>query len=121
MKHDKTNIDINARYTALKIMGDHPNILPTSFQDLQNHCDANMYIYDYFGDDSNYDGDKRVEYFIKQVDYWLRVKYAQKDLEDVKTKLERLIHIGEDYGVFESAQIVNRNVKKAYKLVEGLR
>ena len=121
MKYDKQNMHINARYTALKIMSDHPNILPTSFQDLHNHCDANMYIYEYFGDDSNYDGDERVEYFMKQVDYWLRVKYAQKDLEEVKTKLERLIHIGEDYGIFQSAQIVNRNVKKAYKLLEGLR
>ena len=121
MKYDKQNMHINARYTALKIMSDHPNILPTNFQDLHNHCDANMYIYEYFGDDSNYDGDERVEYFMKQVDYWLRVKYAQKDLEEVKTKLERLIHIGEDYGIFQSAQIVNRNVKKAYKLLEGLR
>tara|TARA_R100000353_G_scaffold6941_5_gene8917 strand:+ start:9215 stop:9496 length:282 start_codon:yes stop_codon:yes gene_type:complete len=46
---------------------------------------------------------------------------APKDkLDHVRDLLKELIDIGEDYGSFQSAQITHKNLKKAYKLLEGL-
>jgi len=42
-------------------------------------------------------------------------------LYHVRDLLKGLIDIGPDYGAFESAKITHKNLKKALKLLEGLR
>jgi len=47
-------------------------------------------------------------------------KKPKDKLYQVRDLLKELIDIGEDYGSFQSAQITHKNLKKAYKLLEGL-
>jgi len=47
-------------------------------------------------------------------------KIQKAKLYKVKEMLHELIEVGEDYSVFQSAQITHKNLKKAYKLLQGL-
>lgn len=47
-------------------------------------------------------------------------KIQKAKLYRVKEMLHELIEVGEDYSVFQSAQITHKNLKKAYKLLQGL-
>ena len=49
-----------------------------------------------------------------------RESMLQGKLYRVKEMLHELIEVGEDYSVFQSAQITHKNLKKAYKLLQGL-
>ena len=49
-----------------------------------------------------------------------RESMLQGKLYQVKQMLYELIEVGEDYSVFQSAQITHKNLKKAYKLLQGL-
>ena len=46
---------------------------------------------------------------------------VQGKLYRTKEMIKELIEIGEDYSVFQSAQITHKNLKKAFKLLQGLR
>jgi len=48
--------------------------------------------------------------------------YTPKEkLQMMKTLANELVEVGADYGHFQSAQIVHKNVKKVAKLLDGLR
>ena len=47
-------------------------------------------------------------------------KIQKAKLYRVKEMLHELIEVGEDYSIFQSAQITHKNLKKAYKLLQGL-
>ena len=64
---------------------------------------------------------QKEEYFETYKNPMTREAKAQGKLLDVKMKIADLIEIGEDYSVFQSAQITHKNLKKALKLLEGLR
>ena len=49
-----------------------------------------------------------------------RESMLQGKLLQVKRMISELIEVGEDYAVFQSAQITHKNLKKAYRLLEGL-
>ena len=49
-----------------------------------------------------------------------RESMLQGKLHQVKRMISELIEVGEDYAVFQSAQITHKNLKKAYRLLEGL-
>ncbi len=51
----------------------------------------------------------------------MREAMLQGKLLSVKQSLKQLVDVGEDYSVFQSAQITHKNLKKALKLLEGLR
>tara|TARA_Y100001972_G_C7522292_1_gene263421 strand:- start:50 stop:397 length:348 start_codon:yes stop_codon:yes gene_type:complete len=64
---------------------------------------------------NNYNDDWEEEIMKSEV-----YKNPKDKLYHVRELLKELIDIGADYGVFQSAQITNKNLKKAYKLLEGL-
>jgi len=49
-----------------------------------------------------------------------REAMLQGKLLSVKQEIQTLVEVGEDYSVFQSAQITHKNLKKALKLLEGL-
>ncbi len=49
-----------------------------------------------------------------------RESMLQGKLYRTKEMLKELIEVGEDYSVFQSAQITHKNLKKAFKLLQGL-
>ena len=84
-------------------------------------------ICEYYG--QQYDNVKHMDNYL----YSLRERYytemgivnvghmtPKEKLNHVRDLLKELKNIGADYGVFQSAQITHKNLKKAYKLLEGL-
>ena len=64
---------------------------------------------------------QKEEYFKTYKNPMTKEAIAQGKLLSVKMSIADLIEIGEDYSVFQSAQITHKNLKKALKLLEGLR
>lgn len=64
---------------------------------------------------------QKEEYFKKYKNPLSREAVIQGKLLSVKQSLFELAEIGEDYSVFQNAQITHKNLKKALKLLEGLR
>jgi prefoldin subunit 5 len=61
------------------------------------------------------------DYHAKHKNPTTREAMLQGKLLSVKQSLKQLVDVGEDYSVFQSAQITHKNLKKALKLLEGLR
>ena len=64
---------------------------------------------------------QKEEYFKTYKNPMTREAIVQGKLLSVKMSIADLIEVGEDYSVFQSAQITHKNLKKALKLLEGLR
>lgn len=61
------------------------------------------------------------DYHAKHKNPTTKEAMLQGKLLSVKQSLKQLVDVGEDYSVFQSAQITHKNLKKALKLLEGLR
>ena len=70
---------------------------------------------------TNYLKSLQERYYNEKVNQYVEFMKPNDKLYHVRDLLKELIDIGADYGTFESAQITHKNLKKALKLLEGLR